>query len=148
MRVIVFWVLCVTPLVSVADELSDIKQVVTEAYDMIWAGLETDAIDIYHTNDFTLLNDGEEVWSNFDVVIYLNRVKNLQSKTMEKVNSFEFLEHKIYNEFAWVTFYNTRLSNDATSTVSKTIWLESAFLVKQNKQWKFRLLHSTRVRNP
>ncbi len=133
---------------SQANELLEIKTVVELAYEQIWSDLNAEAVEVFHTDDFTLLNDGEDFWSNFDVVLYLNRIKKVQSKTMKKANSFEFLEHKIYDDLAWITFYNTRQSSDATSRISETKWLESAFLVKENNQWKFQLLHSSQVRNP
>ncbi len=129
-------------------ELADIKQVVVEAYDSIWSKFNVDAIDDYHVKDFTLLNDGEDVWSNFDVVIYLKRIKKLQDQSLVRINEFEFLESKINGNMAWITYYNTANFSHELVTLNDSKWLESAVLVKQNGHWKFQLLHTTTVANP
>ncbi len=142
------WSTILQATLGTTGELDDIKLVVSQAYDEIWSDLDVDAIDDFHTSDFTLLNNGEDAWSNFDVVLYLKRVKKLQSKSLKRTNSFEFLEHKIYQDVAWITFYNTAQYTHEQSLMNDSKWLESAVLIKQHDQWKFQLLHTTTVANP
>ncbi len=147
-RTLILVILFLQPPKLLADDFAEIKQLIEQTYQMIWSDFDVSAVDQFHTADYTLLNNGEEAWSNFDVIIYLKRIKKLQSKSFKRVNSFEFLEHKIYGDVAWVSFYNIAKLGDEFSKKSDSKWLESAFFIKENNRWKFQLLHSTKVDNP
>ena len=79
-RTLILVILFLQPPKLLADDLAEIKQLIEQTYQTIWSDFDFSAIDQFHTADYTLLNNGEEAWSNFDVVIYLKRIKKLQSK--------------------------------------------------------------------
>lgn len=73
--------------------------------------------------------------------------KLMQSKTIpgfKRSNSFEFVSTTINQKTAWVTYYlqSTFIRNGKEELVK---WMETVILIKQKKQWKIDVLHSTRL---
>jgi hypothetical protein len=53
-------------------------------------------------------------------------------------------EVRMHGEDAWITYVNEGSVKDASGTKNVT-WLESAFLRKENDNWRIEFFHSTRV---
>lgn len=53
-------------------------------------------------------------------------------------------EVRMHGDVAWITYVNEGSVKDASGTKNVT-WLESAFLRKENEQWRIEFFHSTRV---
>lgn len=62
----------------------------------------------------------------------------------KRTNSFKYVKTTIREKTAWVTYYlqSVLTINGEEQTVN---WMETVILVKENKQWKVELLHSTRL---
>ena len=62
----------------------------------------------------------------------------------KRTNSFEFVSIAINKNTAWVTYYlqSTFTRNGKEELVK---WMETVVLIKQKKQWKINVLHSTRL---
>jgi hypothetical protein len=53
-------------------------------------------------------------------------------------------EVRMHGDDAWITYVNEGSVKDASGTKNVT-WLESAFLRKENQNWRLEFFHSTRV---
>jgi hypothetical protein len=83
-----------------------------------------------------------EVWP-MDTLIS----KVLKSKSIadfKRTNKFEFVNTTINKNIAWSTYYlqSTFTRNGKEELVK---WMETVVLIKEKKQWKIDVLHSTRL---
>jgi hypothetical protein len=83
-----------------------------------------------------------EVWP-MDTLIR----KVMQSKSIsdfKRTNKFDFVNTTINQNTAWVTYYlhSTITRNGKEDNVK---WMETVVLIKDKKQWKVDVLHSTRL---
>ena len=93
------------------------------------------------TNDFLLLEVGE-VW-NMDTLMH--KITMSKNPNRKRVNTFKFIKTEQKNDVAWVSYFNT--ADISMGERKQSIrWLESAVLLRQGKEWKIKLLHSTRMR--
>lgn len=120
-----------------SDEKEKVNQVLTRFFDGISA-LDIKLMKQYVTNDFLLLEAGD-VWNMDTVAVYLN-----QSKTgsFSRTNHLNFIRTEITGNTAWVA-YNNAADMNINGQKRNVQWLESAVLVKDGKEWKIQLLHST-----
>ncbi|MEJ8841753.1 nuclear transport factor 2 family protein [Lacibacter sp. H375] len=62
----------------------------------------------------------------------------------KRTNSFEFVSTTINKNTAWVTYYlQSTITRNGKDDIVK--WMETVVLIKQKKQWKINVLHSTRL---
>ncbi len=102
------------------------------------SAINEEAVKAEVTADFILLENGK-IWNTDSLVHAINKYKGLDLK---RVNKFDFLQTEQSGNTAWVSYYNTAdLTFKGKQIVVK--WLESAILVKQQGDWKIKLLHST-----
>jgi hypothetical protein len=120
------------------------KEKIEEAIVIFFDGLtDVDVPKLKHitTDGFLLLEQGE-VWNMDTMVHKLTLYKNPNRK---RINKFEFIKTEQKDNIAWVSYFNT--AEITVADKKQTIrWLESAVLLKQDKMWKVKLLHSTRMR--
>ena len=66
------------------------------------------------------------------------------TSTYSRTNKFDFLSTVLNGNIAWVTYY---LESTITKTGKPEIkkWMETVILIKEKKQWKVSVLHSTRL---
>ena len=62
----------------------------------------------------------------------------------KRSNHFTYVKTSIQKNSAWVTYYlrSVIMANGKEQTIN---WMETAVLVKEKKQWKIEVLHSTRL---
>ncbi len=94
------------------------------------------------TDDILLFENGS-IW-NIDTLI-LKAITQNQAADFKRINSFDFINTTVNDSTAWVTY---RLQSEITRNAKQgTVqWLETVILVKNNKQWKIKVLHSTLVK--
>jgi ketosteroid isomerase-like protein len=102
---------------------------------------DTTAMKKFTTNTVRFYEYGE-VWT-MDTLIH----KVMQTKTVvgfKRTNKFEFVSTIINKNTAWATYYlqSTFTRNGKEELVK---WMETVVLVKDKKQWKTDVLHSTRL---
>jgi hypothetical protein len=93
------------------------------------------------TADITLYESGA-IW-NLDSLIF--KVELNKSPDFDRINQIDFIETKIANDVAWLTYYNFAEISKKGNKYSKK-WLETVILVKENNLWKVKLLHSTTLK--
>ncbi|WP_020604220.1 DUF4440 domain-containing protein [Spirosoma spitsbergense] len=119
------------------SEKTKVNQAVTKLFDGI-ATVDTELMKQYATDNFLLLENGA-VW-NMDTLI--NKLTRPKGRSFSQINHLDFMETEVTGSTAWVAYNNAAdITIDGKTTTIK--WLESAFLVRQGKDWKIRLLHST-----
>jgi len=90
------------------------------------------------TADILVLETGL-VW-NLDTLEM--KVSQTTAPDFKRINTFEFIKTEVNGKTAWTTFNNqAEVTRNGKTGVIK--WLETAILVKDDGQWKIRVLHST-----
>lgn len=78
-------------------------------------------------NNDSLIQSMEKYWEGFDIQFTL-----------------DFVSTNLDNNMAWIYYRNS--ANGVKDTIQAEInWLESAFFVKENNEWKLSFLHSTLI---
>lgn len=119
------------------SEQTNVNQTVIKFFDGI-AALDMRMVEQHSTKDFLLLEDGE-VW-NLDTLA--SKLAPLKSVSFSRTNHLDFIQTEVKGNSAWVA-YNNAADMTVNGQKRSIQWLESAFLVKEGKDWKIRLLHST-----
>lgn len=120
-------------------EKDSIEASISRFFDGI-SEIDADKLKAYATEDFILLEDGH-LW-NMDTLV--NKISTRKNSGIKRVNKFQFIKTEQNENIAWVSYHNTAdfSLNEKQQTVN---WLESAVLKKEDRRWKIKLLHSTRV---
>jgi len=71
-------------------------------------------------------------------------IQSTSTPGFKRINSFEFVNTSINKKTAWVTYYLQSIftRNGKEETVK---WMETVVLIKEGKDWKITVLHSTRL---
>ena len=131
---------CINAQTPKSNEQTMVNQTITKFFDAI-AALDTKMMKQYTTKDFLLLEDGA-VW-NMDTLT--NKLSPLKTISFSRTNHLDFIQTEVKGTTAWVAYNNTA---DMTVNGQKrnVRWLESAVLLKEGKEWKVQLLHSTTLK--
>ena len=129
-----------------SNEQTKIQQTIIQFFEG-FSALDTTIIKQYSTKDFLLLENGS-VWNLDTVAVHFNQLKDrLKGGSLTRINHLEFIQTEVKGNSAWVAYNNTADITYDNVQKRKLQWLESAFLVKEGKDWKIGLLHSTVVKS-
>src|SRR6187402_2711585 len=118
-----------------------VQQTILKMFDAL---SNRDSINLknYCTADIALYEYGQE-W-NMDSLI-LKAITQNQAADFKRTNTFNFINTAADKNTAWVTYYlNSAITRDGNQVTIQ--WLETVVLVKEKKQWKVKLLHSTLIK--
>ena len=117
------------------------QQAVVKLFDAL-SSRDSVSLKTYCTAGITLYEYGQ-VW-NMDTLI-LRAITLNQSPDFKRTNSFEFINTAVDKTMAWVTYrlQSVIFKDGKQSTV---LWLETAVVVRERKQWKVKHLHSTLIK--
>ncbi|OSZ81448.1 hypothetical protein CAP36_09510 [Chitinophagaceae bacterium IBVUCB2] len=117
------------------------QQAVIKMFDAL-SNRDSVSLKTHSTADITLYEYGQ-VW-NIDTLI-LKAITLNQSADFKRTNSFEFINTKVDKTTAWVTYrLQSAITRDGKQSMVQ--WLETVILVKVNKQWRVKHLHSTLIK--
>ncbi len=103
-----------------------------------FSAFDINKITPFCTADVKILENGV-VWNVDTLRLKINQAK---AKNIKRVNQLDFIQTEVQGNIAWTTYHNR--ADISMNGKSRTIqWLESAVLVKEEKMWKVKLLHST-----
>jgi hypothetical protein len=103
---------------------------------------DTTAMKNFATNSVRFYEYGE-VWPMDTLISKVMKSKSIAD--FKRTNSFEFISTTINQSTAWVTYYlQSSFTQNGKEDVVK--WIETVVLVKEKKQWKIDVLHSTRLK--
>ena len=131
---------CINAQTPKSNEQTMVNQTIIKFFDAI-AALDTKMMKQYTTKDFLLLEDGA-VW-NMDTLT--NKLSPLKTISFSRTNHLDFIQTEVKGTTAWVAYNNTADMN-VNGQKRNVRWLESAVLVKEGKEWKVQLLHSTTLK--
>ena len=121
-------------------EQTRVNQSLIKLFDAL-AALDMKGIKEFSTNDLMVLESGV-VW-NLDTLA--RKVDQLKGASFSRTNHLEFIQTEVKGNTAWVVYRNSA-DMVINGLEAYRQWLESAVLVKENKVWKVRLLHSTTLK--
>ena len=118
-----------------------VQQTIVKLFDAL-SNRDSISLKNYSTADITLYEYGQ-VW-NIDTLI-LKAITQNQSADFKRNNSFEFINTTTDKTTAWVTYrlQSTITKDGKQATVQ---WLETVILVKEEKKWEVKHLHSTLIK--
>jgi len=96
----------------------------------------------YCTADIVLYENGS-TW-NIDTLI-LKTITLNTAIDFRRTNSFEFVSTTVKKNTAWVT-YNLHSEMIRNGKPASAHWMETVIIMKEKKQWKIKLLHSTLIK--
>jgi ketosteroid isomerase-like protein len=123
-----------------SSEQGKVNQTITRFFDGI-AALDIKAMKQCTTGDFLLLENGA-VW-NMDTLT--NKLSPLKTAGFSRTNHLDFIQTEVKENTAWVA-YNNAADINVNGQKRNVQWLESAVLIKEGKEWKIKLLHSTALK--
>ncbi|MCW3080158.1 nuclear transport factor 2 family protein [Segetibacter sp.] len=120
-------------------EQKKVNETITALFDGI-AELDFLKIKKNATRDLIVLENGA-IW-NTDTLT--SRLEPLKKMSFKRTNTLNFINTEVKGNAAWV-YYNNTAEMTINGKQRTAHWLESAVLVKEDKDWKVKLLHSTAV---
>ncbi len=118
-----------------------VQQTVFKTFEAL-SNRDSVGLKMYCSKDVKLYENGA-IW-NLDTLIrkaiLLNKATDFKRK-----NSIDFISTRINKKTAWVT-YNNQADITMNSKHNTIRWLETVVLVKEKKNWKIILLHSTLIK--
>ncbi len=124
---------------SIKEQMS-VQQTIVKLFTAL-SNSDTTGLKLYSTSNVKLYEYGQ-IWT-IDTLIQ----KMMMSKTIKdfkRINSFEFINTTISKKTAWITYYlQSTITRNGKQEIIK--WMETVILLKEKKQWKINVLHSTRL---
>lgn len=136
---ILFIVLNVFSAQAQTDE-QQVQQTVIKAFDALSAK-DAAALRALCTADVRF-NEYGEAWP-IDTLVAKAITRNTAAD-FKRTNTLDFLSTTIKGDVAWTT-YNLHSSVMANGKNFEVRWMETVIAVKEEKKWKIRVLHSTRL---
>lgn len=120
-----------------------LKQLIIDSFQDILSDNKQEKLGDYYTEDFVLLENGE-VWDLEIIKGYMDQAAGMDNLPI-RINSFSFIDIKIYGDAAWLAYHNTARFENNGEVLGEMSWLESANAIRTPDGWKLELLHSTIV---
>jgi hypothetical protein len=130
--------------VSYSQTVSDqeqIKQVIQNSFDDLWAAAKLDKVSQYYSSDFMLVENGT-VWNTDSVSMHLTKMQR-RSNRPQRTNKIDIIKVDVDGDHAKVAYFNEATFVFTDKPNRSVRWLESAALKKLGSTWKVHLLHST-----
>ncbi|WP_428656443.1 nuclear transport factor 2 family protein [Runella sp.] len=96
------------------------------------------------TPEFELYEVGK-LWT-IDTLRNFVSKRQTQKRIWARTNEFRFIKFTVKKDIAWIGYYNNAyLTNTATNEKRTVRWLESAILVRKDREWWLTQMHSTPI---
>ena len=117
-----------------------VQHVVIKLFDAL-SNRDTNALRSACTSDVILFENGM-VW-NIDTLV--QGVRMNQATDFKRINTIDFINTKVEKNIAWTTYNNQAdITRNGKHILIK--WMETVILVKEEKTWKVKVLHSTLIK--
>jgi ketosteroid isomerase-like protein len=130
--------------VSIAQPVNKETLAVQQAVENMFATLtnvDTAALKTFVTADVHFYEYGQ-VWTIDSLIQKV--IQGSSTPGFKRTNSFEFVNTSINKKTAWVTYYlQSTFTRNGKEDIVK--WMETVVLIKEIKNWKITVLHSTRL---
>lgn len=118
----------------------DVQQTVVKAFDALSAR-DAEALRKLCAADVRF-NEYGEAWT-LDTLISKAITKNT-AVDFKRTNQLDFLNTTVKGDVAWTT-YNLHSSITVKDKLVEVNWMETVIAVREQKKWKIKVLHSTRL---
>lgn len=125
---------------AVSNDQQAVQQTITHLFDAL-SDRDATSLKKFCTTDIVFYEYGQ-TWI-LDTLI-MKAITQNTATDFKRVNTLEFIDTQIHNDIAWAS-YNNKAEISQNGKRLTIIWLETVILVKQNNEWKMKLLHSTQV---
>jgi ketosteroid isomerase-like protein len=126
---------------NLTDEQIAVQQAISKVFDAL-SNRDSVSLKAHSTSDVSFLEYGQ-VW-NLDTMI-LKAIKRNTAKDFKRVNTIEFINTSVDKNTAWAAYHlHSEFVREGKQSMSH--WLETVVLVRENKKWKLKLLHSTLIK--
>ena len=126
------------------DQLTESQKAVQHTVIKLFDALsnrDTIALRSACTSDILLFENGQ-VW-NIDTL--MQGVRMNQATDFKRINTIDFINTKVEKNIAWTTYNNQAdITRNGKHILIK--WMETVILVKEEKTWKVKVLHSTLIK--
>jgi ketosteroid isomerase-like protein len=124
----------------ITDEQTSVQKTIQQLFAAL-TNADTTAMKTYATSTVRFYEYGQ-VWPMDTLISKV--MKNKSIADFKRTNKFEFVNTTIHKNTAWATYY---LQSTFTRNGKEEIvyWMETVILIKDKKQWKIDVLHSTRL---
>ena len=122
---------------KLTDDQQNVRKTVINMFQAL-ADRDLDKLKKYCTSDIIILENGS-AW-NLDTLV--QKVNQNKSTDFKRINTIDFIDTKVDKNIAWTTYNNqAEVTKNGQHGIIK--WLETAILIREGKQWKIKVLHST-----
>ena len=118
-----------------------VQQTVVQLFEVL-SNRDSVALKSYCSPDIVLFENGA-TW-NLDTLI-LKGIKFNKASDFKRINTIDFIHTEISGNAAWTT-YNNKAEIIANGKQYIIQWLETVVLIRQQKNWRIKLLHSTLIK--
>jgi len=141
---LLFIALLFTAMVHAQITLTPEQITVQQTIENLFAALtnvDTTAMKNFTTSTVRFYEYGE-VWPMDTLISKVMKSKSIPD--FKRTNQFEFVNATINKNTAWATYYlQSNFTRNGKEELVK--WMETVVLIKDKKQWKIDVLHSTRL---
>ncbi len=125
---------------QITQEQKTVQQTVEDMFATL-TNADTAALKTFVTANVHFYEYGQ-VWT-IDTLIQ-KVMQSTSTPGFKRSNSFNFVSTAINKNTAWVTYYlQSTFTRNGKEDIVK--WMETVVLIKEKKQWKINVLHSTRI---
>ena len=125
---------------KMAESQQAVQNTVIKLFDAL-ANRDSAALRSCCTSDILIFENGQ-VW-NIDTLVQGIRMN--QATDFKRINTIDFINTKLNKDIAWSTYNNqAEIIRNGKHVFVK--WMETVILVKEEKTWKVKVLHSTLIK--
>ena len=118
-----------------------VQQTVIKVFDAL-SNRDSVSLKSYCSGDIRFYEYGQ-TW-NLDTLI--NKAIRLNTAPdFKRINTIDFINTTVRKKTAWAT-YNNQADITRNGKQTTVTWLETVVLVKEDKSWKIKVLHSTLIK--
>jgi hypothetical protein len=126
-----------TAFVSNAQSPKEPQNVIVQAFQALSDRNEIN-LKSFCTDDIIIVEDAK-LW-NMDSLIF--HIKSPTPNDYKRVNSFKFISDVTNDNVSCITYENQAdISGNGKHYI--IVWIETAILIREDKKWKLKVLHST-----
>ena len=119
----------------------EVQQTVIKLFEAL-SNRDSVSLKNYCTPDIALFENGS-IW-NVDTLI-LKAITLNTATDFKRINNIDFINTTVNRSTAWAT-YNLHSEITRNGKKATVQWMETVVVVKENKKWKTKVLHSTLIK--